>query len=65
MSPPLPLSVPITSPHSNRDASVQTKEALSFSLTLRQLQEITLAKAQLERRLALELEGLAKNYEDQ
>ena len=58
--PPLPLSVPIISSHSNRDASTQTKEALSFSLALRQLQEVMQAKAQLEQRLALELEGLTK-----
>ena len=45
--------------------STQTEEVLNFSLTLRQLQEVTQAKAQLEWRLALELEGLAKNYEDQ
>ena len=63
--PPLPLSVPIISSHSNRDMSMQTDEALSFSLALRQLQEVTLAKAQLEWRLALKMEGLAKNYEDQ
>ena len=35
--PPLPLSVPIVSSHSNRDVSMQTKEVPSFSLTLRQL----------------------------
>ena len=44
---------------------MQTEEAFSFSLALRQLQEATQAKAQLEWRLALKLEGLAKNYEDQ
>ena len=65
LSPPLPLSVPIISSHSNRDVSAQTKEVLGFSLALRRLQEATQAKAQLEQRLALELEGLAKNYEKQ
>ena len=30
-----------------------------------QLQEVTQAKAHVEWRLALKLEGLAKNYEDQ
>ena len=64
-APSLPLSVPIVSSHSNRDVCVQTKEVISFSLALRQLQEVTQAKAQLEWRLALELEGMAKNYEDQ
>ena len=64
LSLPCPLSVPFISSHSNRDMSVQTKEVLSFSFALRQLQEVK-AKAQLEWRLALELEGLAKNYEDQ
>ena len=63
--PPLPLSVPVISSHWNRDGSTQTKETLSSSHALRQLQEGTQAKAQLEWRLALELEGLAKNYEDQ
>ena len=53
------------SPHSNRDATAQTEEVLGFSLPLRQLQEATQAKAQLEWRLALELEGLIKNYEEQ
>ena len=43
----------------------QTEEVLGFSLALRQLQEVTQAKAQVEWRLALKLEGLAKNYEDQ
>ena len=65
LSPSLPLSVPIVSSHSNRDASTQTEEVLSFSLALRQLQEATQVKAQHEWRLALKLEGLAKNYEDQ
>ena len=46
--PPLPLSVPIVSSHSNRDMSMQTKEVLGFILTLRQLQEVIKAKAQLE-----------------
>ena len=63
--PSLPLSVPIVSSHSNRDVNMQTEEVLSFSLALRQLQEITQAKAQLEWRLALELEGLVKSYKDQ
>ena len=63
--PPLPLLVPIISCHSNRDAIAQTEEVLGFSLALKQLQEITQTKAQLEQRLALELEGLAKNYEVQ
>ena len=62
---PLPMSVPIISFHSNRDISMQTKEALGFSLALRQLQEATQAKAQLEQRVVLEMEVLAKNYEDQ
>ena len=57
------------SPHhllqSNRDVSVQTKEVFGFSLALRQLQEVTQAKAQLEWRLALELEMLDKNYKYQ
>ena len=44
---------------------MQTEEVLSFSLALRQLQEATQAKAQLEWGLALKLEGLTKNYEDQ
>ena len=44
---------------------MQTEEALDFSLTLRQLQEVTQAKAQLDWRLALKLEGLSRNYEDQ
>ena len=44
---------------------MQTKEMLSFSLTLRQLQEVIQAKAQPEWRLALELEGLAKNNKAQ
>ena len=52
-SPPIPI-----------DTSMQTKEALGFSLALRQLQEVIQAKAQLEWRLALKLEGLAKNNED-
>ena len=65
LSPPLPLSVLIISSHSNRDASMQTKEVLHFSLALRQLQEATQAKTQLNWRLALKLEGLAKNYKDQ
>ena len=43
---------------------MQTKEALGFSLTLMQLQEVTQAKAQLEWSLALELEGMAEHYED-
>ena len=63
--PPLLLSVPIISSHSNRDVTVQTEEALSFTLALRQLQEAIQARTQLEWRLALELEKLAKNYEDQ
>ena len=50
--------------HSNRDVSLQTEEALCFSLALRQLQEVTQAKTQFEHMLALKLEGLAKNYED-
>ena len=62
---PLSLSVPFLSSHSNRDVSMKTKEALGFSLTLRQLQEATKAKFQLKCGLALELEGLTKNYEDQ
>ena len=65
LSLPLLLSVTIISSHSNKDVSVQSKEVLCFSLALRQLQEVTQAKAQLEWRLALKLEGLAKNYEDQ
>ena len=44
---------------------MQTKGVLSFSLALRQLQEATQAKAQLEWGLALKLEGLTKNYENQ
>ena len=64
-APPLPLSVPIISSHSNRDVNTQTKEAFGFRLALRQLQEVTQAKAQLEWRLALKLEGSAKSYEDQ
>ena len=56
LSSPLPLSVLIVSSHSNRDASTQTKETLSFSLALRQLQEVTQTKVQLEWRLALKLE---------
>ena len=63
--PPLPLSVPIISSHSNRDMSTQAEEVLSFNLALRQLQEATQAKAQPEWRLALKLEGLTKNYKDQ
>ena len=61
---PLPLSVPIVSSHSKWDVSMQTEEALSFSPALRQLQEATQARSQLQRRLVLELEELAKNYED-
>ena len=61
----LPLSVPIISPHSNIDGRAQTKEALSFSLALRQLQEAIQAKAQLEWGLARELEGPMKDHEDQ
>ena len=38
---------------------------LGFSLALRQLQEATQVKAKLEWGLALKLEGLTKNYEDQ
>ena len=63
--PPLPLSVPIVSSNSSRDVSMQTEEPLSFSLALRQLQEVAQAKAQLDWRLVLKLERLAKNYEDQ
>ena len=44
---------------------MQTEEALSFSLALRQLQEATQAKAKLEQGLALKLAGLAKDYEKQ
>ena len=55
LSHPLPLSVPIISSHSNRDMSVQTKETLGFSLALRQLQEATKAKVQLDWGLALKL----------
>ena len=44
---------------------MQSKEVLGFSLALRKLQEVTKAKAQLEWRLALKLEEVAKNYEDQ
>ena len=65
LSPPFPLSIPIVSSHSNRDTRMQTEEVLGFSLVLRQLKEVTQAKASLEWMLALELEGLAKNYEDQ
>ena len=48
LSHPLSLSVPIISSHSYRNMSMQTEEALSLSLTLRQLEEATQAKAQLE-----------------
>ena len=65
LSHPLPLSVPIVSSHFHRDVSTQTEEVLSFSLASRQLEEATQAKAQLEWGLALKLEGLTKNYEDQ
>ena len=41
----LQLSVLLISSHSNRDVSAKTKEVLSFSLALRQLQEATQAKA--------------------
>ena len=62
----VPLSVPIVSSHSSGDMSVQTKEALGFSLALRQLQAVNQVKAQLEEwGLVLELEGLTKNHEDQ
>ena len=65
MSHPVPLSVPIISSHSNRDASFQNKEAFCFSLALRQLQAVTQAMTQLEQELVLKLEGLARNHEDQ
>ena len=60
----LPLLVSIIS-NSKRDASTQMEEALNFKLALRQLQEATQAKPQLEQRLALKLAGLAKDFEDQ
>ena len=44
---------------------MQTKEVLDLRLALRQLQKVIHAKAQIEQRLALKLEGLANNYEDQ
>ena len=65
LSYPLPLSVPIVSSYSNRNVSVQTEEVLGFSLALQQLQEATLANAQFERELALKVQVLTKNYEDQ
>ena len=55
----------LSSPLVPIDTSAQTEEVLSFSLALRQLQEATQAKAQLEWWLALKVEGLTKNYEDQ
>ena len=61
----LPLSVPIVSSHSYRDARMQTEQVIGFSLALRQLQEATHTRAQLEWRMALKPEGLLKNYEDQ
>ena len=65
LSHPLLLLVCIISSNSNRDASGQTKEVLSFSLALRQLQEATQAKAEIEWGLTLKLEVVTKNYEDQ
>ena len=65
LSSPVPLSVPSTPSHPNRDASLQTEEALSFSAALRQLQAATQAKAQLEWELLLKWEGLARNHEGQ
>ena len=43
--PALPLSVPMISSHSNRDASLQTEAVLGFSVAFRQLQEATQDKA--------------------
>ena len=58
LSPFIPLSVPIASFHSHRDAGSQTKEALSFNVPLRQFQAVTQARTQLEWELA-------RNQEDQ
>ena len=44
---------------------MHTEEVFGFRFALRQLQGATQAKGQLEWELALELEGLTKNYEDQ
>ena len=60
LSHPVPLSLPIISSHSNRDTSMQTEEVLNFNLSLRQLQAVTQAKAQLEWGLVLKLQGLMR-----
>ena len=58
LSPLIPLSVFTSSFHSNRDVGLQTKEALSFNMALRQLQVFIQVRTQLE-------QELAENQEDQ
>ena len=59
------LSVPAASSHTNRDETLQTEEALGFSVALRQLHIITQAKSELEWELLLEWEELGQKQENQ
>ena len=59
------LPVPGTFSHCNKDESTNTAKTFDFGLTLRQLQSVTPAKAQLNRELHHEQEKLAEEQADQ